>query len=81
VLLPQVLDETYESALAVSEVKEESPAYRAGLRVGMLITYVGNTAVDNPADFRHEVAGLTDDVPLKIMVGPGEYHVIVVKPQ
>lgn len=80
VLLPQVLDETYESAVAVSEVAEDSPAYKAGLRVGMLITYVGNTAVDNPADFRREVAGQPGDVPLKIMVAPGEYHVIVIKP-
>ncbi|HEY5311151.1 MAG TPA: trypsin-like peptidase domain-containing protein [Pirellulales bacterium] len=75
-----VLDETCESAVAVSEVTEDSPAYKAGLRVGMLVTHVGNTAVDNPDDFRREVAGLAGDVPLKIAMGPREYHVIVVKP-
>ncbi|HEX3656373.1 MAG TPA: trypsin-like peptidase domain-containing protein [Pirellulales bacterium] len=80
VLIPQVLDETYDSAVAVSEVTEDSPAYKAGLRVGMLITYVGNTPVDKPVDFRREVAGQPGDVALKIMIAPGEYHVIVVKP-
>ncbi|HEX4147578.1 MAG TPA: trypsin-like peptidase domain-containing protein [Pirellulales bacterium] len=81
VLIPQVLDETYESAVAVSEIAEDSPAYRAGLRVGMLITNVGKNPVDTPADFRREVAARQGDVPLKIMVGPGDYHVIVIKPQ
>lgn len=81
VLIPQVLDETYESAVAVGEVADDGPAYRAGLRVGMLITHVGGNPVDTPTDFRREVAARQGDVPLKIMVGPGEYHVIVIQPQ
>ena len=81
VLIPQVLDETNASAVAASEVADDSPAYRAGLRVGMLITHVGNNPVDTPADFRREVAARQGDVPLKIMVSPGDYHVIAIKPQ
>jgi S1-C subfamily serine protease len=80
VLIPQVLDDNNESAVAVSEVAESSPAYEAGVRAGMLITHVGNTPVDTPEDFRHEVAGRAGDVSLNISVGPHEYHTVTIKP-
>lgn len=81
VLEAPMLDETTESAVAAAEVNDDSPAFKAGLRVGMLIKYVGNTPIDSPADFRREVAGIAGDVRLKVSVGFGELHQIVVKPQ
>lgn len=78
VITPLGLDESLEAALAVSEVAEDSPAFRAGLRTGMLITHVGTTHIGTPADFRREVAGRQGEVSLKLAVGPGEFHTVKV---
>lgn len=52
--------------VAVSEVKEDSPAQRAGLRRGMLITHVGRTPVRTPQEFREAVAGQRGAVALRL---------------
>ena len=72
------LDSAVESAVAVSEVAENSPAFRAGLRPRMMITHVGNTPVETPEDFRREVAAKRGVVDLKIIIGHGDFHTVEV---
>jgi serine protease Do len=41
--------------VAVLEVAENSPAYEAGLRTGMILTHVGRTPVNSPKEFHAAV--------------------------
>jgi serine protease Do len=70
------LDTSVESAVAVSEVDDGSPAYHAGVRARMLITHVGSTPIETPDDFRREVAARQGKVELKIFLGHGDFHTI-----
>ncbi|MBN1590448.1 MAG: trypsin-like peptidase domain-containing protein [Pirellulales bacterium] len=47
----------FESAVLVTEVQQESPAWEAGLRPGMSISHVAGRAVRTPSEFRTVVAG------------------------
>jgi S1-C subfamily serine protease len=63
-----------DDAVVVVDVAEDSPAYKAGVRRGMLITHAAGTAVRTPKEFRTAVAGKTKDVVLRI-TGEGEKRV------
>jgi len=76
VLMPGDLDTSVESAVAVSDIDENSPAYRSGMRQRMLITHVGNTPVETPEDFRREVSAKKGVVELKVIIGHGDYHTV-----
>jgi S1-C subfamily serine protease len=49
----------------VAEVAENSPALKAGLQTGMVVTHVGRTAVNTPKEFRAAVENLTGPVDLR----------------
>lgn len=48
------LDMSHEGCVIVIQVEPDSPAAKAGVRVGELITHVGSRPVDNPRDFYAE---------------------------
>jgi len=50
----------------VAEVAENSPASRAGLQPGMIVTHVGGTAVNTPKEFRAAVETISGPVGLRI---------------
>lgn len=56
----------YDQGVAVTEVREGTAAWQAGLRPGMLVSHVGRTAVHSPRDFRAAVAGRTGAVDLRL---------------
>ncbi len=69
----------FEDAVLVTEVQQDSPAWRAGLRVGMSISHVVGRAVRTPGEFRTMVAGRPGPVPIRLteqdsprrVIGPG----------
>jgi serine protease Do len=52
--------------VAVAEVIENSPAQRAGLRVGMIVTHVGATPVNTPKEFRAAVETAAEKMSLRL---------------
>ncbi len=56
-----------DEGVIVADVAEDTPAWKAGLRRGMLVGHVGRTAVNTPQQFRRTVAG---------QFGPVELHMI-----
>ena len=69
-----------DDAVIVTEVAEDSPAWEAGLRRGMLITHVDRTPVRTPKEFAAAVARNRGPVQLRMLgdeknpirtVGPG----------
>ena len=50
----------------VAEVAENSPAFKAGLQPGMVVTHVGRTAVNTPKEFRAAVENVSGPVVLRI---------------
>ncbi|MGA2061747.1 MAG: trypsin-like peptidase domain-containing protein [Thermoguttaceae bacterium] len=50
----------------VAEVAENSPALKAGLQPGIIITHVGRTAVNTPKEFRAAVENISGPVVLRI---------------
>jgi serine protease Do len=61
-----------DPAVLVVEVEQDSPAWQAGLRRGMLITHVQNTSVESPADFYKQAAAVKDTADLRIGAIPGQ---------
>jgi serine protease Do len=60
-----ILGITFADGVAVAEVAENSPPFRAGLRRGTLITHVGRTPVTTPAEFRRAIINETGPVTLR----------------
>ncbi|MGA2796157.1 MAG: trypsin-like peptidase domain-containing protein [Thermoguttaceae bacterium] len=50
----------------VTEVAENSPALKAGLQPGMVVTHVGRTAVNTPKEFKAAVENISGTVVLRI---------------
>jgi S1-C subfamily serine protease len=73
-------EELDASSVAVSDVEEGSPAHRANLHRGMLITHVGNVAtpVPDPETFYREVAKHSGDVDVWVSA-PGHTGSVTVK--
>jgi serine protease Do len=69
---------TIDPAVLSIDVAEDSPAWRAGLRRGMLITHVRNVPVGTPKEFQAQVAALRGDVELRIAPSPGQPPVVKV---
>ncbi|HBO44965.1 MAG TPA: hypothetical protein DD670_13755 [Planctomycetaceae bacterium] len=69
----------FEDAVLITEVEQDSPAWRAGIRPGMSISHVVGRAVRTPEQFRTLVAGRRGEVELRLteadsperVVGPG----------
>jgi len=65
-------------AVLTIEVEQDSPAWKAGLRRGMLITHVRNVPVSTPKEFQAQVAVLKGDVELRIGATAGQPPVVKV---
>jgi len=69
----------FEDAVLVTEVQQESPAWQAGLRVGMSISHVAGRQVRTPEEFRTTIAGRSGPVAVRLteqdaperVIGPG----------
>jgi serine protease Do len=67
-LLRQLFQETVPSGcLAVIQVDKDSPAWKAGLRPGTLLTHVDGQQVTAPDAFFAAVAEKTGDVRLRLV--------------
>ena len=60
--MSSVFLETYERAVAVSEIMPESVAVEAGLQPGELIAKVGGQSVETPSEFYAAIDGLDGEV-------------------
>ena len=54
--------------LAITEIAEDSPATKAGLKVGDVIERMGNVTLKNPRSFSTEIAALEPNTKLKATV-------------
>lgn len=61
----------FDDRVVVIDVENESPAWKAGLRPGNLVTHVGRRPVRTPAEFTHAVAEQPGDVRLRV-AGPAD---------
>lgn len=66
-----------DGCVAIEVVAEGSPAEKARLRAGMLISHVAGKRVDSPAAFAAAVASLTGNVELTIVGIDGASKVVV----
>jgi serine protease Do len=80
-VLHPLLGDSSVPSVAVSEVADDSPAFRAGVRREQLITHVDTTPVETPEDFRRAVADANGPVTLKVVIALGEYHKLVIEPK
>lgn len=62
----------------VREIDEKSPAWKAGLRQGMLISHVGKTPVETPAEFQKAVSAQSRSVELRLVTPDGSKQTLVV---
>lgn len=62
----------------VSQVEQDSAAWEAGVRRGMLVTHVDNQRVEDPGDFYEHTGEKTGDVALRLLPGPSQPLRIVV---
>jgi serine protease Do len=56
----------FDDGVIVTEVEEETPAWQAGLRPGMLISHVNRKRIRNPRQFRQAVSGRAGSVQLQM---------------
>ena len=71
-----------EGLLVIDQVVDESPAFRAGLRPGMLIVGVGQTPVHTKAEYDKAASAYQPDqgIPLQVMLPPStEIRTVVVR--
>lgn len=61
----------FDDGVVVTESADESPAWKAGLRPGVLITHVEQIRVGSPRQFQAAVEGKKGPVALRVS-GPGE---------
>ena len=69
-------DGTY---VAVSAVEADSPAARAGLKRGSLVSHVGTTPIETPDDFRRAVAEKVGAVKLSVLRPTGRIEVVTIE--
>jgi serine protease Do len=62
-------DDPGTPCVAVREIEEGSPAWKSGLRQGMLISQVGSIPVETPTEFHKAVASQSGAVTLRLL-GP-----------
>jgi serine protease Do len=69
-----------EGCIAVLEVAEGSPAWRAGLRPRMFISHVENQRVATPQEFHEGVEGIEGPVQLRLTEKIGDGYVRTIEP-
>lgn len=71
--------ERIDGCVVASDVERDSPAWKAGLRRGVLISHVGATAVETPEEFQRQVAKERQAVTLRLGTdGRGESKSVTV---
>jgi serine protease Do len=70
--VPVVTAADQAGTLAVFDVMKDSPAWKAGLRRGELVSHVAALRVSTPDQFYAAVADQSGDVPLQVLTGRGE---------
>ena len=56
----------FDDGVIIIDVEEETPAWEAGLRTGMLVSHVDLAAVTTPHEFHQAVAGKTGAIHLRL---------------
>ncbi len=69
-----------QGSVLVTEVEENSPAWKEGLRPDMMISHVGSRRVTTPKDFQEAVADQEGPVKLRLTLPPGERPVRTIDP-
>ena len=69
-----------EGCVIVSEINENSPAWREGLRAERAITQVDGVRVTSPKEFHAAVAGKTGPVTLRLIAAGDDHASLVVPP-
>ncbi|HEV3341642.1 MAG TPA: trypsin-like peptidase domain-containing protein, partial [Pirellulales bacterium] len=64
--------------VAVREIEDGSPAWKAGLRQGTLISHVGSTPVETPAEFHKAVASQSGPITLRLLAPEGGKQTVTV---
>jgi serine protease Do len=70
-----------QGCVAVVAVAPDSAAFAAGLRYGTLISHVGTTPVQTPAEFFRAVAGATGPIHIRLAAGIGPATIVTVGPE
>ena len=74
--------ERFDGCVIASDVERDSPAWKAGLRRGVLITHVGAVAVETPEEFQRQIAKERQSVTLRLAAdGRGATTVVSVAAQ
>ncbi len=69
-----------EGCILITQVDEQSPAWRKGLRPKMFISHVENRRVTDPSEFLQAVAGRQGDVRLRLTLPPDKEPVRTIGP-
>lgn len=77
-LFPLNHDEFAAPCVAVRQIAEDSPAWEAGLRQGMLITHVGSVPVEKPSEFYKAVGSQVGAVKLRLLALDGSKSTVTV---
>jgi S1-C subfamily serine protease len=70
--LPRELGGDTVNCVLLTEVEQNSPAWKEGLRQDMYITHVGKTRVTTPKEFHAAVAGKSGPIKLRVLSGSGD---------
>ncbi len=70
-----------QGCVAVLDVEQDSPAWKAGLRRGQYVSHVGSHRVVNPDAFYAAVAQETGDVRLQLTAPRGKDAIRIVAPE
>jgi serine protease Do len=76
--LVPIVEEVATPCVSVREIAEGSPAWEAGLRKGTLISHVGTTPVETPAEFQKAVASQVGAVTLRLLTSDTSKQTVVV---
>ncbi|MBI3838294.1 MAG: trypsin-like peptidase domain-containing protein [Planctomycetia bacterium] len=69
-----------QGSVLITDVEQNSPAWKEGLRPDMMISHVGNNRVADPKQFHSAVSGKTGPVQLRLNLPPNERRVRTISP-
>ena len=70
-----------EGSVLITEVEQDSPAWKEGLRPDMMISHIGNKRVSNPKDFYEAVTDKSGPVPVRLRVPANDRPVRTISPE
>ncbi len=69
-----------QGAVWITEVDENSSAWKEGLRPDMMISHVGNKRVATPKDFQEAVANQQGPIKIRLTLAPNDRPVRTIEP-